>query len=121
MKILQNLLFGSVAGLLAVSPASAAERHANANSTANAKVCSAYGPGFRYVRGADACVKIGGWTRAQMGGSSGVNWGALNANPSNRTNGNASLGARGYITTDVRKQTQYGPVRAYLSVGASQQ
>jgi Porin subfamily len=114
MKRLQVLLFAAALGLPAAGAAVAAEQHA-------VKGCSKYGPGFRYVPGTDVCVKIGGWARAEAGGGGAINWGALNSNPGDRTTANTAVGARGYLTTDVRKQTDYGAVRAYLSVGASHQ
>jgi hypothetical protein len=116
MKSLQTLLVAIAAALLAVGAASAAEQLAKGKPAGHVKNCSTYGAGFRAVPGADVCMKIGGWARAEAGG--GVNWGALNGNPA-ATSGTAR--ARGYITTDVRKQTEYGPVRAYFSVGATHQ
>jgi hypothetical protein len=121
VKVLHALL-GVAISLLAVGGAAAAERHVKANQADQAKKCSIYGAGFRYVPGADVCMKVGGWVRAEAGGGRGqVNWGALNANPNDRATGNAAVGARGYLTTDVREQTGYGTVRAYLSVGADHQ
>jgi hypothetical protein len=116
MKSLQTLLFGVAAGLLATGAAAAAEQHAKAKPAGHAKNCSVYGAGFQYVPGADFCMKIGGWARAEASGG-GVNWGALNGNPA----ANSAMRARGYITTDVRQQTEYGTVRAYVSVGANHQ
>ncbi len=116
MKSLQTLLIAVAAALLAVGAAYAAEQHAKGKPAGHVKNCSAYGAGFRYVPGADVCMKIGGWTRAEA--SSGVNWGALNGNPA-ATSG--ATRARAYITTDVRKQTEYGTVRTYFSVGATHQ
>jgi hypothetical protein len=122
MKNLHVLLVGAAVSLLAAGGAVAAEQHATKpNATADAKRCSTYGPGFRYLPGADACIKIGGWARAEAGGGSAINWGALNDNPGDRTTANTAVGARGYLTTDVRKETDYGTVRTYLSVGASHQ
>jgi hypothetical protein len=112
MKSLQTLLIAGAAALLAVGAACAAEQAAKGKPAVHVKNCSAYGAGFRYVPGADTCMKIGGWTRAEASG--GVNWGALNGNP-------AATSARAYITTDVRKQTEYGTVRTYFSVGATHQ
>lgn len=114
MKILRTLLSGVAAGLLVMGAASAAEQHAKGKPAGHAKNCSVYGAGFQYVSGADVCMKIGGWARAQASGG-GVNWGALNDNPA----ANHAMRARGYVTTDVRKQTEYGTVRAYVSVGAT--
>lgn len=121
MRVLQAVLLASTAGFLAADTAAAAERHAKAQSADDVRHCGAFGPGFHYVPGTDACIKVGGWARAEAGGGSGVNWGALNGNPNNRTSGNAAVGARGYVTTDVREQTEYGTVRAYLSVGVDHQ
>jgi hypothetical protein len=115
MKSLQTLLIAGAAALLAVGAASAAEQAAKGKPAGHAKNCSAYGAGFRYVPGADTCMKIGGWVRAETSG--GVNWGALNGNPA----ATGTTRARAYITTDVRKQTEYGTVRTYFSVGADRQ
>jgi Porin subfamily len=121
MKILQALLLGAVAAMLAIGAAAAGERQIKAKPGDQATSCSAYGPGFHYVPAADACVKVGGWVRAQAGSGHGaVNWGALNAGPSAGASGTGTtaVGARATLTTDVRKQTGYGTVRGYLSVGA---
>lgn len=120
MKSLQILLFGTAAGLLAIGAASAAEQHANSKAAGPRGDCSVYGAGFRYVPRADVCMKIGGWARAEAGGGS-VNWGALNSNPADRAAATNATRTQGYITTDVRKQTEYGTVRAYVSVGATHQ
>ncbi len=115
MKRLQTLLIAVAAALLAVGAACAAEQHAKGKPAGHAKNCSAYGAGFRSVPGTDLCMKIGGWARAEAGG--GVNWRALNGNPAAA----GTTRARAYVTTDVRKQTEYGTVRAYFSVGANHQ
>jgi hypothetical protein len=38
---------------------------AKSPQAANAKACSAFGPGFINVPGTDACVKIGGWVTVE--------------------------------------------------------
>lgn len=122
MKMCQALVLGVAVGLVAVSGAAAAERHVSPQTADQAKKCSTYGAGFLYIPGADLCMKVGGWVRAQAGTGSGrVNWGALNANPGSLAAGNASVGTSGYVTTDIREQTGYGTFRAYLSVGAKHQ
>jgi Porin subfamily len=118
MKNLHTLLFAVAAGVLAIGAASAAEHHAKGAPAGQAKNCSVYGAGFHYVPSADVCMKIGGWARAEASGG-GVNWGALNGNPA--ADGAMRARGRGYVTTDVRKQTEYGTVRAYVSVGATHQ
>ena len=35
--------------------------HTKPQPEKHAKSCSAFGPGFIYVPGSDACIKIGGW------------------------------------------------------------
>jgi hypothetical protein len=110
MKSLQSLVLGCAVALLAIGAAQAAELHGKTRPLGQAKSCSAYGAGFRRVPGSDLCMKIGGWVRAQSAAhSGGVNWKALN---------DPGTSASGYITTDVRKPTGYGTVRAYVSVGA---
>lgn len=118
MRSLQALLLGVAAGSLAIGVGSAAAQNAKGNPAPHAKNCSAYGAGFRYVPGADVCMRIGGWAGAEARGGR-VNWGALNSNPGNLAA--PGEGARGYLTTDVRAQTEYGTVRAYVSVGAAHQ
>ena len=120
MKSLQTLLLGVATSLLAFSAASAAEQHAKANP-ADSKNCSAYGVGFHSVPGADLCMKIGSSVRAEASGGSSVNWRALNSNPGDPRMSNAAVGVRGDLTTDVRQQTDYGTVRAYVSVEATHQ
>jgi len=115
MTIPRLLFLGCAAVLLAHAPASAAELHGKAKPLAREKSCSFYGAGFRRAPGSDLCVKIGGWARAETG--NGINWGALNTNAA-RT---LAPQARGYLTTDVRRETEYGTLRAYFSVGVNHQ
>jgi len=120
MKILQTLLLASAAGLFAVSATHAAELQGKAKSADRAKMCRSYGAGFRYVPGSDVCVKIGGWVRAEttVRGHGSAMWDAPN-NANDRTN--IASPSRADITTDVRAKTEYGPVRAYFSVGVNRQ
>jgi hypothetical protein len=114
MRIPRLLVFGCTGVLVALAPASAAELHGNAKPLAREKSCSLYGAGFRRAPGSDLCVKIGGWVRAETG--TGINWSALNTNA--RT---LAPQTRGYLTTDVRRETGYGTLRAYFSVGVNHQ
>jgi hypothetical protein len=115
MKIPRLLLLSCAAGLVALAPGRAAELHGKAKPLAREKSCSAYGAGFRRAPGSDACVKIGGWARAETSGSSGINWSALN----DRAAPTVAPQARGYLTTDVRRETGYGTLRAYFSAGVN--
>lgn len=112
MRTFQALFLVCVATCLAIISAQAAELHGKTRPLGQAKSCSAYGAGFQRVPGTDMCMKIGGWVRAQSSAhSGGVNWNALNEP-------GTAASTSGYLTTDVRKPTGYGTVRAYVSVGA---
>jgi hypothetical protein len=69
--------------------------------------------------GTDLCIKVGGWVRAEAvwGGNGSMTWGPFNGNVNQRTTSNEAMRARGYITADVRNQTEYGTVRGYIAVG----
>jgi hypothetical protein len=113
MTVPRLLFLGCAAVLLAYGPARTAELHGKAKPLAREKSCSFYGAGFRGAPGSDLCVKIGGWARAEAG--NGVNWSALNTKAA-RT---PAPQVRGYLTTDVRRETGYGTLRAYFSAGVN--
>ena len=120
MKMVKSLLLGSAAGLVAVTAGQAADLPVKAKPVEYVKVCSLYGAGFYYMPGTDLCIKIGGWVRAEAayGGINGsMTWGPFAGNANNRTTSNYAMRARGYITADVRNQTEYGTVRGYIAVG----
>ena len=119
MKMVKSLLLGSAAGLVAVTAGQAADLPVKAKPVEYVKVCSLYGAGFYYMPGTDLCIKIGGWVRAEAtwGANGNMTWGPFNGNANNRTTSNEALRARGYITADVRNQTEYGTVRGYIAVG----
>ena len=119
MKMVKSLLLGSAAGLVAVTAGQAADLPVKAKPVEYVKVCSLYGAGFYYMPGTDLCIKVGGWVRAEAfyGGNGNVTWGPFNANASQRQTSNVGFRARGYITADVRNQTEYGTVRGYIAVG----
>jgi hypothetical protein len=121
MKMVKSLLLGSAAGLVAVTAGQAADLPVKAKPVEYVKVCSLYGAGFYYMPGTDLCIKVGGWVRAEAtwGGNGSMTWGPFNGNANNRATSNETLRARGYITADVRNQTEYGTVRGYIAVGLS--
>src|ERR1051326_3984611 len=124
MKVLNKLLLGTAAGLVAVTAGQAAELPVKAKPVQYVKICSLYGAGFYYMPGTDMCLKIGGWVRAE------VAWG-INGNSSagifpatdynNRYTNNFWTRERGYITADAREQTAYGVASGYIAVGISSQ
>jgi hypothetical protein len=122
MKMVKSLLLGSAAGLVAVAGAQAADLPVKAKPVQYVKICSLYGVGFYYIPGTDTCIKLGGWVRLYTlwGANSDSTNGALGSHTiDNRVTGNFSWKTRGYITADVRNQSEYGTIRGYLDVGFS--
>ncbi|WP_197433548.1 porin, partial [Bradyrhizobium sp. CCH5-F6] len=60
MKLINSLLLGSAAGLIAVGGAQAADLPVKAKAVEYVKICSLYGAGFYYIPGTDTCIKLGG-------------------------------------------------------------
>jgi hypothetical protein len=122
MKMVKSLLLGSAAGLAAVTAGQAADLPVKAKPVEYVKICSLYGAGFYYMPGTDLCIKVGGWIRFEaMDGNTGgsFTWGPFAGVANNRTTNNLDFRARGYLTADVRNQTEYGTIRGYISVGLS--
>jgi Porin subfamily len=120
MKMVKSLLLGSAAGLVAVTAGQAADLPVKAKPVEYVKVCSLYGAGFYYIPGTDTCIKIGGFLRTEFNIHAAgtfapfVNGGnALQT----RTEDNYITRARALLTTDVREQTSYGTLRAYIAAG----
>lgn len=72
-----------------------------------AQAASPCPPGFAMLQASDTCVRISGSVRADaLAGS-----GRMRASDSFRTQSSAR------VQFDVRKQTEYGPLRAVIAVG----
>ena len=122
MKMMNGLLLGSAAGLIAMGGAQAADLPVKAKPVEYVKICSLYGVGFYYIPGTDMCLKVGGWVRAEYtwGAAGNIGTGAFQStNVNNRSTNDSTWRARGYITADARNQTEYGTVRGYIAVGVS--
>jgi Porin subfamily len=121
MKMVKSLLLGSAAGLVAITAGQAADLPVKARPVEYVKICSLYGAGFYYMPGTDLCIKVGGWARAEIteGGNGSLAWGAYNSNTNSRATNNLTTRERAYVTTDIRNQTEYGTIRAYLAEGIS--
>jgi hypothetical protein len=75
--------------------------------TGGAQAASSCPPGFAMLQASDTCVRISGRVRAEsMVNSSRV-----------RSSDTFQTQTGGRIQLDVRKQTEYGPLRAVISVG----
>ncbi len=120
MKPVKSLLLLSVAGLMTVPGAQAADLPVKAAPVEYIKVCSLYGAGFFYIPGTDTCLKIGGYLRADhiygMGNAAGY-YMAQPAAQETRTSGDMySYRARMNLTVDFRTQSDYGTIRAYAAI-----
>jgi Porin subfamily len=120
MKMVKSLLLGSAAGLVAVSAGQAADLPVKAKPVEYVKVCSLYGAGFYYMPGTDVCMKIGGFLRTEINVHAAGSFTPF-ANGANafqfRSEDNFITRARAALTADVREQTSYGTLRAYLAAG----
>ena len=84
------------------------------------KVCSLYGAGFYYIPGTDTCIKIGGFLRTEWNIHAAGSFSTFLAGGNAfqlRTEDDFVTRARGSLTADVREQTSYGTLRAYLAAG----
>src|SRR5665647_3634403 len=118
MKMIKSLILGSAAGLLAMGGAQAADLPLKAKAVEYVKVCSLYGAGFYYVPGTDTCIKLGGYTRAEVA----FNASAMTETPAwngaagqqNRLRNNYISRVREDLNIDTRTATEYGVVRTYF-------
>lgn len=110
MKLVKSLLLGSVAGLAAVSVASAADLPSRkAAPVEYVRVCSAYGAGFFFIPGTDTCLRISGRVRAEY----------RYLEPLTRAADAAGWRARGQLNLDARTQTAYGTLRTFFRFEAT--
>ena len=84
------------------------------------KVCSLYGDGFYYIPGTQTCMKIGGLLRTEWDANAGASFTTFTSGTNaqfTRAGDQLTTRARGVITLDVREQTTWGTLRAYLAGG----
>src|SRR5205823_853642 len=123
MKMVKSLLLGTAAGLVAVAGAQAADLPVKAKPVEYVKVCSVYGEGFFYVPGTDSCIKIGGYVRQDFDfGQTGNSFAPdILDNGGSRFDRISTTDSTYQMTTelswDVRTQTEYGTLRAYVRGG----
>jgi hypothetical protein len=79
---------------------------AQAQADPQKKQASPCPPGFAALQNSDTCVRISGRVRAD----------ALVGSPQTRTSNSVETRASGRVQLDVRKQTEYGPLRAVVRV-----
>src|SRR5690349_19691827 len=119
MKVVNGLLLGTAAGLVAVSGAQAADLPLKAKPVQYVKICTLYGDGYYYILGTDTCIKIGGYIREDVGwNASGGRTPAYSGTQGaqDRTVSRLSSRARGNVAMDTRTQTPYGTLRTLTSL-----
>lgn len=129
----KSLLLGSVAGLLAVGGAQAADLPLKAKAVEYVKICSLYGAGFYYIPGTDTCIKLGGYLRADVvlggandygfntsqvaaGANQAVGQSTQQGGSNNRLTNYYYSRARTVLNIDTRTATEYGVVRTYADM-----
>jgi hypothetical protein len=119
MKSERNFVLGTVAGLMAVGGAQAADLPVKAKAIEYVKICSQYGAGFFFIPGTDTCIKLGGYVRADVtfngGGAHGQPAWNGDAGQRNRYFDNFVDRSRFVLTVDTRTATEYGVVRTFGS------
>jgi hypothetical protein len=83
------------------------------------KICSLYGAGYYYIPGTDTCIKLGGFIRAEVNFNAGGSFVPTFGNHDARTFDVQHWRTRATITLDTRSQTEYGTLRSYMYVAAT--
>jgi hypothetical protein len=125
MTRVRSLLLGTVAGVVAVAAAQAADLESDKapKSADYVKVCSLYGEGFYQIPGeGDICIRIGATARLDGGlnadGNGGPFIGSGVDSRNNRIDTRTFLfHGRGTVWFDARQMTQFGVLKAYFSGG----
>ncbi len=117
MKMVKSLLLGSAAGVVAMAGAQAADLPVKAKPVQYVKICSLYGAGFWYIPGTDTCIKLGGWVRTEYVVNGGGSFSIQKSSNFTRSDNENTIRNRGIMSWDVREQTEYGTLRAYIAGG----
>src|ERR1700740_3375249 len=119
MKMVQRLILGSAAGLIAMSGAQAADLPVKAKAVEYVKICSLYGAGFYYIPGTDTCIRIGGHIRSEVSinsnGTGIQTWVQGNSGNGTKTRNGDVFWVRNrvFVHTHTRTQTAFGTLRTY--------
>ncbi|MHA7773878.1 porin [Roseibium sp. M-1] len=118
---LKCLLLGTAA-MATATTAQAADLPVAPEPVDYVRVCDAYGARFYYIPGTETCLRVGGRVRTQFR----VNNVLDNGQWANTSNGWATRDAdgyqwlsRGYLYLDARTATEFGTLRAYVSMYAT--
>jgi hypothetical protein len=123
--MIRSLLFGSAAGVAALTAAQAADLPVKAKPVEYVRICSLYGAGFYYIPGTDTCIRIGGHLRSEIsfGNARGTGiQGWLISGDGNATGTRDRdyffTRQRVFLHTDTRTQTGYGTLRTFSVIRA---
>ncbi|MHA7773445.1 porin [Roseibium sp. M-1] len=108
---LKSLMLGAAAAAAATT-AQAADLPVAPEPVDYVRVCDAYGARFYYIPGTETCLRVGGRVRTQFVVNNVLddgNWG-------NRDSDGYSWLSRGYLYLDARTATEFGTLRAYVSM-----
>src|ERR1700722_11745029 len=129
MKLIENILLGSAAGIVAVSAAQAADLPTRKSAPAEyVKVCNVGGMAGFFLPGSDPCFKISGSVIAQASGGNltkgyswvpGATWAVTNGAPL-RSRPDFGMGVRGTVQFDARQDTAYGVLRGFIETQFNQ-
>jgi Porin subfamily len=117
---MKSLVLGSVAGLMTLAGAQAADLPVKAKPVQYMKICSMYGAGFYYMPGTDTCIKLSGYVRADANFNGG-NFGkpawdqGNNEGTQSRDADKFTTRVRTELQIDTRTATEYGVVRTYMN------
>jgi porin-like protein len=114
MKLFKSIMLGAAA-VATASTAQAADLPVAPEPVDYVRVCDAYGARFYYIPGTETCLRVGGRVRTQFVVNNVMddgNWGT-------RDSDGYSWLARGYLYLDARTATEFGTLRAYVSIYAS--
>ncbi|WP_422375715.1 porin [Roseibium sp.] len=111
---LKSLMLGAAAVATATT-AQAADLPVAPEPVDYVRVCDAYGARFYYIPGTETCLRVGGRVRTQFI----VNNVLDNGNWGTRDSEGYSWLSRGYLYLDARTATEFGTLRAYVSIYAT--
>ena len=113
---LKTLMLGAAAVATATT-AQAADLPVAPEPVDYVRICDAYGSKFYYIPGTETCLRVGGRVRTQfilnnmLDDDNNTAW--------SRDNNGYSWLSRGYLYLDARTATEYGDLRAYVSLYAT--
>ncbi len=119
MKIKSLLLGSAAASMLAATGAQAADPivYVEPEPLEYVRICDVYGSGFFYIPGTETCLQVSGYVRYEIRFGGGDVIDALgDASPWNDTY-RKHLEAR--VNFDARNETEWGTLRSYIRVQAS--